>query len=499
MALTPEQIAKLRAANTARSGAAQGTPSGGMATEGAAPMGTSGQKIGALVGDIARGVIKPIGQMPVQFGRTIASNVAGLFGNEAAAERFARPVNIPFLGEVKTLGSAPTPSARGLTATTDDLFAQSLETAASVIPGGKGVIGGLKTGLKVGALSGAAEAIRNKGETLGDIAKGAVGGALLGGVVGGSASALSSGLKYAKNIVKPEVEQLLKSAIRAPKSMANFSDDLKVAVQEIAPEAGNINTLPALASTLKTAKNKVWGAVKEKLAGSPKGAVVSLDGAATRIDGLANKPVFKVLGSSKQDELRALAERLRGVKLDPIDAEDILEDLNAKEAAYYKKNASSRALAEKSDPDLAAELQIADTIRDELNTLLDGFGGLKKKYGALANVYRAVNDRIPMVERQNITSLAEQVSAARTAGNVLGSVATGNFGSAIGQLGDVAVASSLKTLEAADSKIARAFQQIAKNKKPSVFLPVVKERLVNPALGAAKRALEMRAGRIMGE
>ena len=104
-----------------------------------------------------------------------------------------------------------------------------------------------------------------------------------------------------------------------------------------------------------------------------------------------------------------------------------------------------------------------------------------------------------MVERQNITSLAEQVSAARTAGNVLGSVATGNFGSAIGQLGDVAVASSLKTLEEADSKVARAFQQVAKNKKPSVELPMVKDKIVKPTLGAAKRALEMRAGRIMGE
>jgi hypothetical protein len=408
-------------------------------------------------------------------------------------------VNIPFLGEVKTLGSAPTPSARGLTATTDDLFAQSLETAASTIPGGKGIIGGLKTGLKVGALSGAAEAIRNKGETFGDIAKGAVGGALLGGAVGGSASALSSGLKYAKNIVKPEAEQLLKSAIRAPKNIANFSDDLKVAITEIAPEAENISTLPALASTLKTAKNKVWATVKEKLAGSPKEAVVSLDGAAARIENLANKPIYKITGGGKQEELMALAERLRGIKLDPVDAENILEDLNAKEAAYYKKNASSRALAEKADPDLAAELQIADTIREELDSLISGFGGLKKKYGSLANVYRAVNDRIPMVERQNITSLAEQMSIGRTAGNVLGSAATGNFGSAIGQLGDAALTSVLKTLEEADSKVARAFQQIAKNKKPSVVLPMVKEKVVKPTLGAAKRALEMRAGRVMGE
>jgi hypothetical protein len=502
MALTPEQIAKLRAANAAKAGATQNpAPVSAVSTETYAvdaPR-TSGQKIGTLVGDVARGIIKPIGQMPIQFGRTIASNAANLFGNEEASERLARPVNVPFLGEVKTLGSAPTPSARGMTATTDDLFAQSLETAASVIPGGRGIIGGIKTGLKVGALSGAAEALRKDGETLGDVAKGAAGGALLGGLVSGGASALSSGINYAKSIVKPEVEQLLKSAIRAPKSMANFSNDLKVAVREIAPEAGNIKTLPALASTLKTAKNKVWQGVKEKLAGTAKEASVSLDKAAAKIEALANKPIFKVLGSNKQEELKALAERLKGAKLDPSDAEDILEELNAKEAAYYKKNASSRALAEKADPDLAAELQIADTIREELDSLISGFGDLKKKYGALASVYRAVNDRIPVVERQNITSLAEQMSAARTAGNVLGSVATGNIGSAIGQLGDVAVASTLKTLEAADSKVARAFQQVAKNKKPSVVLPMVKDKLVKPALGAAKRALEMRAGRIMGE
>ena len=503
MALTQEQLARLRAANAAKAGTQpaqmpQSATSGPM-PQSALPQRTSGQKIGTLVGDIARGVIKPIGQMPVQFGRTIASNVAGLFGNEEASQRFARPVNVPFLGEVKTLGSAPTPSARGMTATTDDLFAQSLETGASLLPGGRGIIGGLKTGAKVGALSGAAETIRGEGETLGDIAKGALGGALLGGVVGGGASALSSGIKYAKSIVKPEVEQLLKSAIKAPKNMANFSSDLKVAVKEVATDAGNIKDLPSFAATLKTAKNKVWQEVKEKLAGSPKGAEVSLDNAAAKIEALSNKPVFKVLGGNKKEELLAMAERLRGVKLDPTDAESILEDLNAKEAAYYKKNASSRSLAEKADPDLAAELQIADTIREELDSLISGFGGLKKKYGSLANVYRAVSDRIPVAERQNITSLSEQISAARTAGNVLGSVATGNFGSAVGQLGDVALASTLKTLEQADNKVARAFQQVAKNKKPSVILPLVKDKLIKPTLGAVKRAAEMRAGKTMGK
>lgn len=461
---------------------------------------TALQKTGGMLRDIARGVVKPIAQLPIQYARTVASNVAGAAGFEDAATRLSKPVNVPFLGEIKTLGYGATPEARQYTATPNETVAQALDIAASTLPGGKGILGGLRTGAKVGALSGAAEALRKPGATAKDLNKGIITGGALGGFFGGGASAVGAVTRGVKNVVSPDVEKALLSAIKPAKSIQNFKESLHTTVKEIAPEAPRVTSLKALSDVIRSKKQQVWADVTSKLSDTPGGAQVNLGQAADTIEKMANKPIYKLGDGGQQEALVAMANRIRGVSLNPIEAEDILEDLNARASAYYRKNNIGRAAAEKADPSLAADLAIADTIRGELDRLVNGLGQAKKIYGALATVGQAVNDRIPVAERANITSLAEQVSAARTAGNVLGSLATGNYVGALGQAGDVLMASTLKGLEEADSKVKRAFAEVVKQNKPAgAILKKAREKVVSPVLGTLKRAAEIQAGKTLSK
>lgn len=531
MALTPEQRARLEArARQKQMQEAQGMPSqppapaavqaaGGLTAEQrarldararqkqaqaipAAPTApvSAPKKEGSFLGDMARSVIKPIAQLPVQFVRTIASNTAALSGNQEAATRYARPVNVPFLGEVKALGRGATPEAQELVASPKETLGQAFDIASTAVSGGKGILGGLKAGAKSGLLAGVGEGLKNEKGTTRDLIASGVTGTLFGSVVGGGLPAIGEVASSIKGVISPNVQSSLKSAIKAPKNMQNFDVSLENAVKEVAPEAKDITDLRSFKDALGRAKTRIWSEVKQKLSEAGKEQTVSLNKAADKIEALANSPIYRLGDEAEKSRLLAEAQRLREIRLSPEEAEDILEILNARESSYYKKNMTSRSQAERADPMLAKELAVADSIRSELDELISGFGALKKKWGDVSSVKRAVDDRIPVSERQNIMSLAEQISAARTAGNVLGSVATGNFGSAVGNLGDYAVATFAKGMEEADAKVARAFSKLTRDQAKSFKIPGnVKRkasRISKPLLQAAKRAAEITAAKL---
>lgn len=461
---------------------------------------TAPKEEGSFLGDMARAIVKPIAQLPIQFARTIGSSAASLAGNEEAAVRYARPVNVPFLGEVKTLGGPSTPSATGLTASPKETLGQAFDIASLAVSGGKGILGGLKAGAKTGLLAGVGEGLKNEKGTTRDLIASGVTGTLFGGVTGGLIPAVGKAVSSIKGTVAPDVFKSLKSAIKAPKNIQNFDEALQTAVKEVAPEATTITDLRSFKDALGKAKTRIWSEVKQGLSKAGKEPSVSLNKAADKIENLANSPIYQLGDEAEKTRLLAEAQKLRQVKLSPEDAEEILEVLNARESSYYKKNMTSRSQAERSDPMLAKDLAIADSIRGELDSLISGFGKLKKRWGQVSAVERAVSDRIPVAERQNITSLAEQISAARTAGNVLGSVATGNVGSAIGNLGDYAVATFAKGMEESDTKVAKAFSKLVKDQGKSFKIPENVKRkassVAKPLLKAAKRAAEITAAKL---
>lgn len=453
-----------------------------------------------LGGGLLRAVVKPIGQQLIQFPRAIVSGAAGLAsaaGAPGAANLKAaamRPINVPFLGEVKALEA--TPGAQG--ATSREIAGQTLETAASVLPAGKTGWGAVSAGMKAGGLSGAGGALQMSEKPLRQVATEAAFGAAAGGLLGGVAPAIKS----LKNTVSPSVREGLIKAIRPPKGNQTFAKDVDTVVQELAPKASEITSLQSLASAIRDKRKQVWTEVRNRLGTKMQAgdAIVDLSPAATRIEALAKHPVLNIQGGNAKERLLQTAQNVRSQKYSVEEAEEVLESLNAQMEAYYKKNNIGRAAAEKADPDVAANLAIMDEIRSGLDKKMSGFKDLKHRYGALSNVGDQVNRRIPVAEAANQFNLAEQISAGRTTANVLGGLVTGNWGQAASQMADFGVTAGLKELEKSDSKVAAAFSQVARS---SGFLNRAAQALrpVGAALRPVGKALErgaiMKAGGLL--
>jgi len=167
---------------------------------------TAGQDMWNISSGLVRDVTKPIAETAIQFPRAFASGVAGLFGNEQAAQKLAQPVNVPFFGQVKPLSAVPgEASAAGQ-------LGQAAEIGANLVGAGgaagiaeqtgKGLVKsaikeGAVTGTKAGALGGLGAGLQSENPTLASVAGstalgtagGALGGALLGPLAARSTSA----------------------------------------------------------------------------------------------------------------------------------------------------------------------------------------------------------------------------------------------------------------------------------------------------------------------
>ena len=155
-------------------------------------------KAGAqFVADVA----KPIAETAIQFPRAAASGLAGLMGNEQAAQNLAKPVNFPGLGEVKPLSAVPgeaSPLQMAGQAAEIASFGSGASGVSEVAKtAGKGALKqaaleGAIVGAESGALSGFGQKAQEDGSTLMDAAKSAVSGAVVGGAIGAAGGALGT-------------------------------------------------------------------------------------------------------------------------------------------------------------------------------------------------------------------------------------------------------------------------------------------------------------------
>jgi len=209
------------------------------------PQQTTLGKVGGFVKDVAVGIVKPIAQTAVQFPRAFASGVAGTAGTlasaiggegsrgaqigqqlEQKAQQFAKPVQVPILGEIKPLSAVPGErsalSQLGQAAEMGASLVGAKGASSVVKQAGKGaiksaVIEGALTGAEAGALGGFGTKAQEKGATIGD----AAGAALTGGVTGAAIGAplgLAGGL-VGKGVTKaltptPKIEKLSKEVVR---------------------------------------------------------------------------------------------------------------------------------------------------------------------------------------------------------------------------------------------------------------------------------------------
>jgi len=298
-------------------------------------------------------------------------------------------------------------------------------------------------------------------------------------------------LRYGKEgapVVNSKVISLLDSALKPPKRMqANWSKDLNVVANELANKNINNIDIVSFKNLVNEGKAQIWSDVKSAL---KKGEDVNLkidgDEIASEIRSLKNDPKLQIENAKyvrnaetgevelvETGALRRLEEKARaydGKSIDFLDAEAILEKTNAETSAYYKKTGVGKALAEKADVELAAELKLADVVRKQQDDLLtkieqEGFAGLKRKYGSFRNVGEVLNDKIFTEARLNLSSLGETIAGGRQAAMTLYGLLTGNTAAAASGIADKMLTSYLKNLDKSSSKINRAFKIIQNNFK----------------------------------
>lgn len=174
--------------------------------------------VAGFAGDVARGIVKPIGQTLVQMPRALVAGAAGLLGDEETQRDFSKPVNVPFLGEVKGLSANPYDVDRYGTASAEQMAGQALEIGSSLV-GGEAASSALKSGAKVGikqlAKQGAKEGLKagvlagaggamQEDKGVYDVA----GSAVLGGAFG---SALGAGLGASSPYISKALDKLRSS------------------------------------------------------------------------------------------------------------------------------------------------------------------------------------------------------------------------------------------------------------------------------------------------
>lgn len=319
----------------------------------------------------------------------------------------------------------------------------------------------------------------------------------------------------------------LNSAIKPSKAkltLPQWSKDLETTIHSVSDSLPENPTIVDLDTAIKNAKASTWADVKDSIRKGDE-AKLTLDGdaIASAIRDRKNDPRMQLENvkyvrdaitgemvraeTGPLREIEELAKAYEGKNIDFLSGEAVLESLNAESQMYYKKNMTSRSVAERADPVLAAKLDLAAEIRKQQDALLEsidvsGFKGLKRKYGALRNVGEEVQNRMFMDSKLQISSLAQKIAAGRQAAQMIYGAATGNPAAALSGIADKVLTDYVKSLDEASSKIGRVFDSVRRNKelnampsilesakniKPGLTVEDVSQRPQNIAIDTGKQ------------
>jgi len=263
-------------------------------------------------------------------------------------------------------------------------------------------------------------------------------------------------------------EGLLTSAIKPKNSNFRFKDDLPVVMRELADDIPKIvagaeeGAGYRMLSAIKQRMSSVWDEIDAKLLeATGRGAMINqADEIAEEIlKGLDNVKLRRE-SPEKLQKIMEFADKYRGA-IPAKEAQEILSATNAKLQSFYRSANTSRNKVFKSDPMLAMHIRLAEKLREQLDNAI-GDKGLKRRWSALINVQGELEKRLIVASRQNITSLAEQLSIGQAVTGGVGKLATGNVPGAAAKLGQIGVVRRLKVMDSTDGKIFRAFNRSLK-------------------------------------
>lgn len=438
-------------------------------------------------GDIAKAVVSPVANMIARPGQMVQH----LMGDTQPIEGkfLGMDITDPYAdaGRIEEAGGS---TWDALKANTTKDIGRGIQTVAL----GLGPTSALRaTG--IGAVSGFGHSLEQGNsplslETAAETGIGGAGGALgygaiklTGAALRGVSNVLSElGVMNPSKGVTPNLANMIAGddstdlAMRALKPYKTISAEVKAALPtalELAGKTGvDVQDLPSFSTGLDKAREGMWNAIMQRV-GHGESAILEGKpiGDAIRSVVKENPKLFFENPALAQD-VEKFARLYENAGLDVPGAEKMLEQANAFLKAIYEKHPS---VGQVNNLGLQQQmnLKLAEALRGGIDDTLtkvgslpysetlgpgagEGVGDLKKLYGALAKVTRAVNDRIPVNDRLAKFNLAEQLNIPSGMGDVIGAFGNGKPMEALGGITKMFTGNALKTANSSDFQIARA-------------------------------------------
>lgn len=188
------------------------------------------------------------------------------------------------------------------------------------------------------------------------------------------------------------------------------------------------------------------------------------------------------------DAIDKVAARYRG-RMTPMAAEEFLQDANKDLAtAYYAKGGQGQYVARGNDHIMATYAE-AQALRKALYDAIDQgtgkgpeFQAVKRKLGALMDIYNVGRGRVNVAQRQQPVSLQEALSYAGGMADIFGGVIAGSPGAAAAGIGRIAISKLAKDINNPNVMIRRGFQNYGQDTMPRLAnnLQPIATELISP-------------------
>lgn len=287
---------------------------------------------------------------------------------------------------------------------------------------------------------------------------GAVSGAL--GTVGAAYRGVKSSLLGADD-ARVLIKAIKPTGTLANKDYQNFKSGLPRAIELVKQTDIPVTDLNSLKAATDAAKKQVWSKVIQQTGGEE----ATIDGynlARSIYSTLDDNSKLLLENPEVRKDVLEMAMTYADTRLTVPQAEDLLEQTNA---FLRAANASHPSPSEVATLSLVKQmnLKLSEALRENIDNVLESVGKgavkpLRQDYARLAQLSRAVNERIPKDERLSTMSLGEQFNMPVGIGKILSGVVRGDIGSVAEGSTQIAAGRFAKGLNQSDELINQVFQ-----------------------------------------
>lgn len=244
---------------------------------------------------------------------------------------------------------------------------------------------------------------------------------------------IGSGARTVQAYWNPEkamtAEQAATKAFRPRNSKTNWNQEVASALPDARRAADTLGYNPEQMSleeamkSVQQAKKDVWSEYKQNFLDPAAQSSATVDGnkiADAMVGSITER--MRTQNPATARAIEAKAATYRGKQLTVEQAQDFLSEANNETRAIEARYVTDKRAA-KNDPRNAYKFAERDTLRTELNGVLDSVAGeggqaLRKRWGALNSLEDVISRRIPVADRQSPESLPKTLAKMYAAGRL---------------------------------------------------------------------------------